>query len=258
MPISFLLALIGLMAGGVRGLFIGFVIGYLATWILKTVLVKKLASVQTQFLESTFAVTGALCKADGVVTRDEIAAAEAIFDRLHLSGEQREQARAAFNRGKSPGFDLDAEVGAFARVVHGRRPLLVMFLQIQCSAIAGDGNVHPAEHQLLVRVARLLGLTEADVTQLEALLRTGAGGAGFEGSARPAQSSLEDAYAALGLSLSASDADVKKAYRRLVSQNHPDKLAGKGLPESMREMAEERTREINAAYETIKNARGFS
>jgi DnaJ like chaperone protein len=71
-------------------------------------LVKKLASVQTQFLESTFAVTGALCKADGVVTRDEIAAAEAIFDGLHLSGEQRAQARAAFNRGKSPGFDLDS------------------------------------------------------------------------------------------------------------------------------------------------------
>ena len=92
MPIGFLLALIGLMAGGVRGLFIGFVIGYLATWILKTVLVKKLASVQTQFLESTFAVTGALCKADGVVTRDEIAIAESMFDRLHLSGQQREHA----------------------------------------------------------------------------------------------------------------------------------------------------------------------
>ena len=57
---------------------------------------------------------------------------------------------------------------------------------------------------------------------------------------------------------SASDAEVKKVYRRLISQNHPDKLAGKGLPESMREMAEERTREINTAYETIKNARGFN
>ena len=174
MPISFLFALIGLMAGGVRGLFIGFVIGYLASWMLKSVLVKKLASVQTQFLESTFAVMGALCKADGVVTRDEIAIAESMFDRLHLSGQQREQAKAAFNRGKSPGFDLDAEVRAFARVAHGQRPLLVMFLQIQCSAIAGDGNVHPAEHQLLLRVARLLGLSEADVAQLEALLRTGA------------------------------------------------------------------------------------
>jgi DnaJ like chaperone protein len=57
---------------------------------------------------------------------------------------------------------------------------------------------------------------------------------------------------------SASDSQVKQAYRRLMSQNHPDKLAGKGLPESMREMAEQRTREISIAYATIKETRGFS
>ena len=258
MPVSFLLAFVGLLTGGVRGLFIGFALGYLVSWILKSVLLKKLAAVQTQFLESTFAVMGALCKVDGVVTRDEIATAEAMFDRLRLSGEQRERAKAAFNRGKSPGFDVDAEVRAFAQMARGQQPLLAMFLQIQYSAIAGDGQVHQAEHQLLVRVARLLGLSEADVAQLEALLRTGAPGTGFDGAARTTRSRLEDAYAALGISSSVSDAEVKKVYRRLISQNHPDKLAGKGLPESMRAMAEERTREINAAYETIKNARGFN
>jgi DnaJ like chaperone protein len=258
MLLSFLFALIGLATGGVRGLFIGFVLGYAASRILKSALLKRLAAAQVQFLESTFAVMGALCKADGVVTRDEIATAEAMFDRLQLSGEQRERAKAAFNRGKSPGFDLDTEVRTFAQVARGQQPLLAMFLQIQFSAIAGDGKVHPAEHQLLVRVARLLGLSEADVAQLEALLRSGARGAGFDGSARTTGPRLEDAYVALGLPASASDAEVKKAYRRLISQNHPDKLAGKGLPESMRAMAEERTREINAAYETIKNARGFN
>jgi DnaJ like chaperone protein len=55
----------------------------------------------------------------------------------------------------------------------------------------------------------------------------------------------------------ASDAEIKRAYRRLVSENHPDKLAAKGLPESMRQVAEERTREINVAYELIKESRGF-
>jgi DnaJ like chaperone protein len=258
MPISFLFALIGLLVGGFRGLVVGFLIGYAATFVLKNVLVKKLATVQSQFLESTFAVMGALCKADGQVTRDEIAVAEAMFDRLHLSGEQRERAKAAFSRGKAPDFDLDAEVAAFARAVHGQRPMLIMFLQIQCSAIAGDGQVHPAEHQMLLRIARQLGLSAADVEQLEALLRTGARGGPGGAPGRSPQSSLEDAYAALGVSPSASDAEVKKAYRRLVSQNHPDKLAGKGLPESMRELAEERTRELNTAYETIKNARGFT
>ncbi|HEY5809556.1 MAG TPA: DnaJ domain-containing protein, partial [Povalibacter sp.] len=150
-------------------------------------------------------------------------------------------------------FDVDGEVLTFARAAHGQRPLLIMFLQIQCAAVAGDGNVHPAEHALLLRIARALGLTDHDVEQLEALLRASAGA----GAASP-QSKLKDAYAALGLDASATDSDIKRTYRRLMSQNHPDKLAGKGLPDSMREMAEERTREISIAYAIIKEARGFS
>jgi len=251
MSLTILLSLIGLMVGGFRGLVLGAALGYVASWILRSVVGGKIVQVQEQFLESTFAVMGALCKADGVVTRDEISTAEAMFTRLHLSGAQRETAKAAFNRGKAPDFDLDAEVTTFRRVSHGRQPLMMMFLQIQCAAIAGDGNVHPAEHQMLVRVARLLGLTEAHVAQLEALLRTGAHGPS------PRQN-IDDAYAALGLDASATDSQIKQAYRRLMSQNHPDKLAGKGLPESMREMAEERTREISTAYAVLKEARGFA
>lgn len=256
MPLVFLFAIIGLIVGGARGVLIGAVIGVLLSYVQRNTLMKRLASVQVQFLESTFAVMGALCKADGVVTRDEIATAESMFKRLQLSEEQRERAKAAFNRGKLPDFDLDAEVRTFASVCHGQRVLTIMFLQIQVSAVAGDGNVHPAEHQMLVRVARLLGLSEADVAQLEALLR--AGGRGPSPGRAPSKPALDDAYAALGVTPSATDAQVKQAYRRLISQNHPDKLAGKGLPESMRQMAEERTREINTAYEMIKEARGFT
>jgi DnaJ like chaperone protein len=251
MSVILLFALVGLFIGGVRGIFLGAAIGYAASWALRNIVVKKLVQVQAQFLDSTFAVMGALCKADGAVSRDEIQLAESMFARLNLSGEQRQSAMAAFNRGQAPEFDLDAEVAQFARVAHGRGPILTMFLQIQCAAIAADGNVHPTEHQMLVRVARLLGLTEADVAQLEALLRTGAPGPS-------PQHKLEDAYAALGVASSSTDSEIKQAYRRLMSQNHPDKLAGKGLPESMREMAEERSREISTAYAVIKEARGFT
>jgi DnaJ like chaperone protein len=255
MPLSFLFALIGLFIGGFRGLLIGAAIGYAAGWVLRKFITDRLMAVQAQFLDSTFAVMGALSKADGVVTRDEIALAESMFERLHLGGEQRETAKAAFTRGKAQGFDVDQEVATFARAAHGHRPLLIMFLQIQCAVVAGDGAVHPAEHQLLLRIARNLGLTEVDVDQLEALLRASAG-------ARPnapsPQAKLDDAYAALGITATATDAEIKRAYRLLMSQNHPDKLAGKGLPESMRELAEERTREISIAYALIKEARGFS
>lgn len=251
MSLMFVFALIGLFIGGVRGLLLGAAIGYVVGVSMRKAALRNLASIQAQFFESTFAVMGALSKADGVVTRDEIAAAENIFAKLNLSQEQRQAAMAAFTRGKAPDFDLEGEVRKFDTVARRYRPLLVMFLQIQCAVVAADGTVHPAEHEMLIRVARMLGLTDRDVEQLEALLR-------MERPAPSTQQSIETAYAALGLTSSATDAEIKQTYRRLMSQNHPDKLAGKGLPESMRQMAEERTREISTAYATIKEARGFT
>src|SRR5690606_36482438 len=91
---------------------------------MRNMLRSGLANIQAQFLETTFAVMGALSKADSVVTREEIRAAEALFDRLHLSPAQREAAKAAFNRGKAPDFDLDGQVDRFARAARGRIFLL--------------------------------------------------------------------------------------------------------------------------------------
>ncbi|KAB7627954.1 co-chaperone DjlA [Alkalilimnicola sp. S0819] len=253
--------LIGLMFGGPRGLIVALVLLALVRWGVRKTLVEGLGRVQEQLVESAFAVMGAVSKADGVVSRDEIRHAEAMFVRLHLNPAQREAAKAAFNRGKRPDFDLDAEVARFARVCRGRRPLMQMFLQLQLSAVAADGRLHPAEHEMLVRVARGLGLSEMDVQRLEALLRASSRGPGpgssgpGGGAARGAR--LADAYKALGVDAEATDAELKRAYRRLMSQNHPDKL-GREVPESLRELAEERSREINAAYDLIKEARGLS
>lgn len=250
-------AFIGFLFGRLQGLVVGAALGYALNWYLQTRVIGSLRVVQSQLIDATFSIMGALCKADRVVTRDEIRVAENTFDRLHLSAEQREAARAAFNRGKAPAFDLDAAVDAFAGIARGRGPLVQIFLQVQLMAVAADGNVHPAEHQMLVRIARRLGLTERDVMQLEALLRAASAGPSASG-APPPRRRLDDAYAALGIAPGASDAEIKRAYRRLVSQNHPDKLASRGLPESMREIAEERTRKINAAYDLIKEARQFT
>jgi DnaJ like chaperone protein len=249
-------AVLGLLVGRFPGLIIGAALGYVISRNLHRSAFGGLKVVQSQLLDSTFSIMGALAKADRVVTRAEIKVAEEIFNRLHLSGEHREAAKAAFNRGKAPDFDLDAAVDGFARIGRGRAPLLQLFLQVQYMAIAADGTVHPAEHEMLVRVARRLGLTERDVAQLEALLRTASAGPSAPG-APPTRRRLDDAYAALGLTPSASAAEIKRTYRRLMSRNHPDKLAARGLPESMREIAEERSREINTAYDLIKEARQF-
>ena len=249
--------LLGGLFGGLKGLLIGAAIGWLAGRAVQRWLIGQLNVVQSQLLDSTFSVMGALCKTDGVVTREEIKAAERIFDMLQLGADQRRDARAAFNRGKQPDFDLDAAVDAFAQLSRRQGPLIQLFLQLQVMAVAADGKVDAAEHDMLVRVARRLGVGEGAVAQLEALLRTASAGPSGTPGGPPAGKRLEDAYAALGISKDASDAEVKRAYRRLISENHPDKLAARGLPESMRAVAEERSREINAAYDLVKDSRGM-
>ena len=171
---------------------------------------------------------------------------------LRLNEEQRKLAKAAFNEGKQADFDLDSAVDRFALISHRRGPLVQLFLQIQSMALLADGQIHPAEHRMLVRIAERLGMTEQDVAQLESLLRSATGG----GEA-PAKDRLNDAYIALGVTPDSQPAEIKRAYRRLISKNHPDKLAARGLPESMRAVAEERSRELNAAYDLIKSSRGF-
>lgn len=253
----FIGAIVGYQLGRLPGLIVGAALGY---WLSRSFRrlgmgLGGLAQAQAQFLESTFAVMGALCKADGQVTQEEIRVAEALFDRLHLSPSQRASAKEAFGRGKAPNFDLDAELQNVLRVTHGQHALLQMFIQVQLSAVAADGELHPAEHNMLLRVARGLGLSDQEIRQLEALLGTATSSAAGGGAAA---NELDRAYQVLGVSPDVDDTTLKKAYRRLMSENHPDKLASKGLPESMREMAEQKTQEITHAYDLIKQSRSQS
>lgn len=252
---------LAIVIGGLLGSAIAGPIGFIVGAVLSGTLAhfanrqarRRLKGLQHRFLDGVFSVMGALCKADGQVTRDEIRAAEAFFDRFRLNDAQRQRARDQFNRGKQDDFDLDEELASLRRVIGMQPMLLQTFLQCQVAAVAADGKVSEPEHDMLVRVARGLGLPEGQVAQLEALLRGAASGAGNSGQTTEQQ--LQDAYQALGVSSEDSDATIKKAYRKLMSENHPDKLKARGMSESMRDMAEERTAEISHAYDVIKAAR---
>lgn len=247
-------ALLGLWFEG----FLGFVIGGLAGGAFGYLALRRwLRRVNEQFIETTFSVMGALCKADGVVTRAEIDVVERNLTRLQLTPEQRAAAKAAFTRGKGAGFDLDGTVRAFARLAPPGSSFFQLFLQLQRTAINADGELHPSEQAMLMRVARLLGLSERDLAQLDALLRAAASTPSTRDRA-PRESRLDDAYVMLGVRADATEAEIKNAYRKLIRENHPDRLASKGLPESMRAVAEERARELNAAFDLIKKLRQFA
>jgi DnaJ like chaperone protein len=226
------------------------------------------------FLYPTFAVMGHLAKADGRVSEPEIALAESVMVRLQLSAEQRRAAIGYFNEGKSPVFPLDQVLAALRQASTGRGVMLRLFLDIQFQLAYVDGAPGMREMRLLRHIARHLDVSDAVFQALDqmARFRRGSGGAGgAQGSwwagrarsgtgarsGRPAGdgSGLAAAYAVLGVASTASETEVKRAYRRLLSKNHPDKLVSKGLPPEMLKLADEKTYQIRRAYETITRAR---
>lgn len=217
------------------------------------------ARVQTAFFTASFAVMGHIAKADGKVSRDEITLAETVMDHMRLSPEMRKTAIRLFHEGKAEDFDLDAVLEQFRRECHRRRHLLQMFLEIQLHAAYADGSIDAAERRILDRIRERLGFSRHAFEHLENLVksaRTFTGAGAGPGAAPPSRDRLAEAYKVLDVAEEASDAEVKKAYRRLMNQHHPDKLVAKGLPEEMIEMATEKSQEIRAAYDTVMESRG--
>jgi DnaJ like chaperone protein len=206
--------------------------------------------VQAAFFAATFSVMGHIAKADGRITPDEISSTESVMARMQLGPAQRKAAIQLFNEGKKSGFPLADVLAQFLQESHRRHSLLQVFMEIQIATAMADGSMHPAEQRILYSIGAQLGFSRADIEQLFRM----------EQGARPGTARvqpLSQAYTVLGVERTAPDADIKKAYRRLMNQHHPDKLIAKGLPEEMIRIATEKTQQIKTAYEQIKADRGM-
>ena len=254
--------LLGLIVGGVFGLVLGALIGHMFDRGLGSAMhfasPENLKRIQTSFFRTTFLLSGHLAKADGKISQQEIQHTEQLFNQLGLSAQQRREAIALFKEGAAPGFDLDTVIAEYLEVC-GRQPQLRQTLLLFLISLAhADQTLEPAEHALLSRIAGELGLAASTLEQLVQMAQAqtrfhqGSSGGATAGSA----SSLEQAYAALGVQSDVSDRDLKRAYRKLMSENHPDKLIARGVPESMIKIATERSQEISTAYEQIRKHRG--
>jgi DnaJ like chaperone protein len=213
---------------------------------------------QLLFFRATFQVMGHVAKADGRVTEQEIDAARATMRRFSLGEADVRRAIDLFNEGKSADFPLEDVLEELRTASVGREDLRRLFVQIQLEAAIQAGGLSAPARAVFARVCSALGISAMEFAALEAMLRMHAGRPGGSASAeRPAADRLADAYQALGVRPDAADADLTLAYRRLMSQNHPDKLVANGLPQSMIEAAHERTRQILEAYEIIRKHRGM-
>ncbi len=257
---------LGAFLAGPIGLFIGLFFGYLhdtgalARWCHRVGLPfyrRSQNSAQQVFFDCTFSVMGYMAKADGRISEQEIAAAERVMTQLGLHGERRQAAIAQFDRGKRHDFNLSAALIMLKQACWRHPSLLRTFLEIQTQIAHADGMIGPQKQAVLDEICRGLGLFNFNFDQFWRAYGGYAGAQSSQGRSyrRPGASgptaSLSDAYAVLGVSASASDAEVKKAYRRLMSKNHPDKLVSKGLPPEMIKLATQKTQRIKEAYELI-------
>lgn len=220
------------------------------------------------YVEPLFALMGALAKSDGRVSEGEVAIAEKLMTRLELDPLWRRRAIDAFNKGKAPGFDLAQTLVDLRTWCMPRRSSVMPFLDMLCDVALADGPLTDAKLTVLKRVAFSLRISEIQLVALLAMKGFAwnagahahdwahAGGYSQQQGPRSApRSNGPDPYAVLGVQPSDDERTIKRAYRKLISEFHPDRLGN--MPEDLRRRAEDRASEINTAWEKIQSERGF-
>lgn len=216
------------------------------------------AQVQRRFFEAAFTIMGRLAKADGRISDTEIKLAEAIIAQLGLGDEHRREAIELFQRGAGADFIIEETLLPFRQVCHQHPHLVELFLSFLALMAHADGQLHDAEIELLKQVANTLGLSPQQFAAWLDMARAQSqfyGGHYQQAAAQSKTNALADAYKALGVGDAATDAELKKAYRKLMSQYHPDKLIAQGVPEDMVRLGTEKAQEIQAAYDLVVKSR---
>ncbi len=196
-------------------------------------------SKQVAFTMAVIVLSAKMAKADGVVTREEVSAFKEVF---HIPADEMSSVGKLFDEARKDASGFEPYAEQVARMF-AREPAVLEELIGGLFHIArADGTIAPAELDFLTKVAVIFGFSDRDFERLRASYD------------KPETSSP---YAVLGVSRDADDAEIKKAYRKLLVVNHPDKLIAQGLPQEFIDLANEKMAAINAAYDAIKKQRGM-
>jgi DnaJ like chaperone protein len=228
----------GLAVGGPIGAIVGAVAGHYA-------LDRERGEVAAPDREIAFtigviALGAKMAKADGVVTRDEVSAFRQVFQ---VPPAELENVARIFNLAKRDVAGYEAYAGQLAQLFGPRAEILEDVLDGLFHIAKADGAVHSAETSFLKLVAHRFGFDDAAFAQI---------------SARHVAPDARDPYVVLGAGREVGDDEIKRIYRKLVRENHPDRLIARGVPEEFVVIANERLARINEAYDRIQKARGFT
>ena len=216
----------------------------------------KITRVSDDFVRALFQAMGHLAKVDGRVSEHEIRSARMVMHRLSLNPAQVRRAIGWFDDGKHPGFQLLHEIRKVRRVIARSAADRLTFVRLLLEVALAKERLKREERALIWQICTELDIGRVELAQLEAMIRAQKGfrrsPAGNVDSAR-----LRQAYDALGVSPDASNDEVKRAYRRLMNKNHPDKISGSNPGAEVIAEAERRTREVRGAYEMLKARRSI-
>ncbi|AJO80997.1 TerB family tellurite resistance protein [Pseudomonas sp. MRSN 12121] len=196
--------------------------------------------------ELLFVLLGRLAKSDGRVVDGHIQQARLEMRSLDMSEAAQRRAIAAFNRGKSGNDRLRGYLRRLATQPHAAEGVLRACWRM----VWADGRASAAERELILLWGKWLGWTTQQVQALAA---------DYEPNKRPLTSSAayQEALRLLGVSATSEPSQIKRAYRRLLSRHHPDKIAGSGASQLQVREATEKTRELHSAYALIRERRDF-
>ncbi|VAW38699.1 DnaJ-like protein DjlA [hydrothermal vent metagenome] len=261
-------AALGFAKGGPVGMIFGAVVGsWVATWISENILGNPSQKVRVQqaYFQALFTAIGKLAKVDGIVTNDEIRKCEIIMQKMHLDAQQRKLAIKYFNQGKAAGFNIEPVIDMFYRSSGRSYSIKQMFVEMLLEVASAGNKINIEEWDLLLAICKRLRFPRQFLITLARMRGFNIhGNFSYSGSSqhnsnqwRPPTQQKVNSYQVLGVSKSDSKAVIRKAYKKLMSSHHPDKLIAKGLPPEMVEIAKTKTQNIQAAWEDVKNMRGF-
>ncbi|HSF93712.1 MAG TPA: molecular chaperone DjiA [Thermohalobaculum sp.] len=185
------------------------------------------------FAIAVIALGAKMAKADGRVTRDEVAAFRRVFA---IPPEEEASAARLYNLARTEVAGFEFYAARIARMFRGRRRVLEDLLEGLVYIAAADGAYHPGEAAFLGEVARIFGVPEAVFRSIRARHLPGE----------------HDPWAVLGLAPGSDAAAVRKRYREMVRALHPDRMIARGVPEEARRMAEARLAAVTGAYEAVQ------
>ena len=194
----------------------------------------------THFI-SLFSILGKLAKIDGVVSRSEIVVVEDFINNLHIAEGEKQFARQVFNEAKISRYSIEDFAIQLYQTAKQQPTVLLSFFYLLFQIVAADGTFHPAEEVALKRIKAIFKISDQQFENIKAVYFN----------------EIDKYYKTLDCTPESSIQEIKSNYKKLVKDFHPDTIVSKGLPEEFTDFATKRFREIQEAYEKIKQERNF-